>query len=187
MRTLLLLLILLALPSAVSAQIPLRGELGRLGFMLGQWEGTGWVRYAPDGPQRAARVTARGEPQLSGVRLAFSSVATSTDREAAVVHDADLGIRFRADSAVFRATLQHGSSSVEGWVQPGACEISWGYTSPSDPRSLFRYTSRVEGTRRVETGERSADGGETWWPFYGAEMTGPVVDGCPAAAPAAIL
>lgn len=187
MRTLLFLLALLALPAAASAQVPLRGELGRLGFMVGEWEGTGWVRYAPDGPQRAARVTARGEARLSGATLGWSSIATSTDREAAVVHGADLGIRFRADSSVFRAALDHGGARVDGWVQPGACEMSWGYASPIDPRALFRYTSRVAGTRRVETGERSADGGGTWWAFYGAEMTGPALDSCPASAPASIL
>lgn len=150
--------------------------------MVGEWEGTGWVRYTPDGPMRAARVTATGQPQLSGLRLAWTSTAASTDRERAVVHSSDLGVRFRADSSVFRATLQHGSSSVEGWVRPGACELAWGYTAPHDPQALFRYTSRVEGPRRVETGERSADGGATWWAFYGAEMTGPALAACEAAA-----
>ncbi|HEX6040989.1 hypothetical protein [Longimicrobium sp.] len=187
MRTLLCLLALLVLPAPVSAQVQLRGELARLGFMVGEWQGTGWVRYAPDGPQRAARVIARGAPMLSGMRLGWSSVATSTDRERAIVHNADLGVRFRADSSVFRAALDHGTTRVDGWVNPGTCEMAWGYTAPHDAQVLFRYTSRVEGTRRVEMGERSADGGSTWWAFYGAELTGTAVDGCPASAPATIL
>lgn len=187
MRTLLLLLALLALPVHASAQITLRGELGRLGFMVGEWEGTAWVRYAPDGPAREARVTAQGQPRLAGVVLGWTGTAVSTDGERAVVHSNDLGVRFRADSSVFRATVQHGSSSVEGWVRPGACELAWGYTAPNDPLALFRYTSRVEGPRRVETGERSADGGTTWWAFYGAELTGPAVAGCDAAARAPVI
>ncbi|HST59839.1 MAG TPA: hypothetical protein VLK84_14140 [Longimicrobium sp.] len=180
MRTLLLLLALLPFAPDVSAQVPLKRELGRLGFMVGEWQGTGWVRYAPDGPMRAARVTAQGQPRLSGLRLEWISTAVSTDRERAVVNSNDLSIRFRADSSVFRATLQHGSSSVQGWVRAGACELAWGYALPTDPQTLFRHTSRVDGPRLVEAGERSADGGRTWWVFYGAEMTGPAVAGCDA-------
>ena len=187
MRTLLLLLALLAPTTDASAQVPLRGELGRLGFMVGEWQGTAWVRYAPDGPAREARVTAQGQPRLAGGGLGWTSTAVATDGERAVVHSADLGIRFRADSSVFRATLQHGPSFVEGWVHPGTCELAWGYTAPNDPQSLFRYTSRGQGPRRVETGERSADGGTTWWAFYGAEMTGPAVPGCDAAARAPVI
>jgi hypothetical protein len=187
MRTLLLLLALLAFPTGASAQVPLKRELGQLGFMVGEWQGTGWVRYAPDGPARAARVTGRGQPRLAGAVLGWSSTAVSTDRERAVVNSDDLGIRFRADSSVFRATIQHGSSSAQGWVRAGACELAWGYAAPTDPQTLFRHTWRVDGTRMVEMGERSADGGGTWWAFYGAEMTGPAVAGCEAATPPAVL
>lgn len=180
MRTLFILLVLLAFAPGASAQIPLKGELGRLGFMVGEWQGTAWVRYAPDGPARAARVTGRGQPRLAGAVLGWSSTATSTDGEAAVVISNDLGIRFRADSSVFRATMQHGGSSVQAWVRAGTCELAWGYTAPHDAQVLFRFTSRVNGQRRVEAGERSSDGGRTWWAFYGAEMTGPVAGGCDA-------
>lgn len=180
MRTALFLLALFVLPSSAAAQPTLKRELGRLGFMVGAWEGTGWVRYAPDGPTRAARVTARGEPRLAGLVLAWTSQATSSDGAAPVVASADLSIRFRSDSAVFRATVQHGSSSVDAWVRPGVCDLAWGYASPADPRTLFRFTSRVEGTRRVETGQHSPDGGRTWWAFYGAEMQGSAVTGCDA-------
>jgi hypothetical protein len=187
MRTLLLLLTLLSIAPDAQAQVPLRGELARLGFMVGEWQGTAWVRYAPDGPARAARVTGQGQARLAGAVLGWSSVATSTDGQAAVVASNDLGVRFRADSSAFRATVQHGSSSVQGWVRAGACELAWGYAAPGDTQSLFRFSSRVEGSRRVEAGERSSDGGQTWWAFYGAEMTGPAVSGCVAPAAPAIL
>src|SRR5687768_5085126 len=130
MRTLLLLLALLAVPTGASAQTPLKRELGQLGFMVGEWQGTAWVRYAPDGPARAARVTGRGQPRLAGAVLGWSSTSISTDGQAAVVASNELGIRFRADSSVFRVTV-HGSSSVQGWVRAGACELAWGYAAPN--------------------------------------------------------
>ena len=170
MRTALVVLALVALPLGAPAQVPLRREMARLGFMVGTWQGTGWVRYAQDGPARAARVRAEGQPRLAGLVLGWTSTAVSTD----------LSIRFRADSAAFRATLRHGGAPVDGWVRPGACEVAWGYRNPSDAQTLFRFRSRVEGTRRVEAGERSPDGGRTWWAFYGAEMQGPVMAGCEA-------
>lgn len=176
------LLALLAFAPAAPAQVPLKRELARLSFMVGEWEGTGWVRYAPDGPMREARVTSKGQARLAGATLEWSSVATSTDRERAVVLSNDLLVRFRADSSVYRATLQHGSASVQGWVRAGACTMEWGYTNPADARSLFRFSSRLAGGRREEAGERSLDGGSTWWPFYAARMSGPAVDGCEASA-----
>ncbi|WP_420127447.1 hypothetical protein [Longimicrobium sp.] len=181
-RPLALLLALLPFAPAASAQVPLRGELARLSFMLGEWQGTGWVRYAPDGPMREARVTGKGQPRLGGLVLGWSSVATSTDRERATVLSNDLGVRFRADSSVYRATLQHGSASVQGWVRAGACTMEWGYTNPANARSLFRFSARLAGGSLVEAGERSSDGGSTWWPFYAAQMSGPAVAGCEAPA-----
>jgi hypothetical protein len=181
-RPLAFLLALLAFAPAAQAQVPLKGELARLGFMLGEWQGTGWVRYEPDGPMREARVTGQGEARLSGVALGWASVATSSDREQAVVLSNDLSVRFRADSSVYRATLRHGSASVQGWVRAEACTMEWGYTDPADARSLFRFSSRLAGGSCVEAGERSSDGGSTWWPFYAAEMSGPAVEGCEASA-----
>ena len=177
------LLALLAFAPAAQAQVPLRGELARLSFMLGEWQGTGWVRYEPEGPVREARVTSQGQARLAGAALGWSSIATSSDRERAVVLSNDLSVRFRADSSVYRATLQHGSASVQGWVRAGACTLEWGYTNPADARSLFRFSSRLAGGSRVEAGERSSDGGSTWWPFYAAQMSGPAVEGCEASAP----
>lgn len=182
LHAVILLLSVLGFAPAVRAQPPLRGELARLGFMVGEWSGTGWVRYEPDGPTRAARVVARGQPRLAGVVLAWTSTATSTGPDAAVVMSSDLGVRFRADSSAFRATVHQPSGSVEGWVRAGPCGMEWGYTSPSGVQALFQFSSRVEGARRVETGERSPDGGRTWWAFYGAEMAGPAIGGCEASA-----
>jgi hypothetical protein len=185
MRALLILVLLLAYAPAAEAQVPLKRELGRLSFMLGERQGTGWVKYQPDGPRREARIASRGEARLAGAVLGLSSVATSTDREAAVVLNNDLGVRFRADSSVFRADVQHGSSRVGGWVRASECELAWGYAAPDDPASLFRFTARVDAAnRRVETGERSADGGQTWWQFYGAELAGLAGGGCTPSAPA---
>lgn len=189
MRTLFLLLSLLAFAPVAYAQPPLKRELGQLGFMVGEWRGTAWVQYTPDGPAWTARVAAVGKPRLAGLVLAWTSTATSTDREAAVVLSNEVAFRFRADSSVFRATtLAYGRSPVEGWVRAGQCELAWGHANENDAQALFRFSSRVDGRRRVEAGERSSDGGRTWWTFYRAEMTGPIVGGCDAstAPPAAV-
>lgn len=184
MRALIVLVLLFAYAPAAQAQVPLKRELGRLSFMLGERQGTGWVKYQPDGPRREARVVSRGEARLAGAVLGLSSVATSTDREAAVVLNNDLGVRFRADSSAFRVDVQHGSVRVAGWVRAAECELSWGYAAPNDSASLFRFTARVDAANRlVETGERSSDG-RTWWQFYGAELAGPTRAGCTPSAPA---
>lgn len=174
--------LLLAAASPALAQPTLRGEVARAGFLVGEWEGTAWVRYASDGPRIEARAAGEGRPTLMGLALAWKSVASAGG---GVVYDDDVTLRFRRDSAAFRVSVHvPGRSPVDGWARVGECELSWGFQQPR----LFggdavRFTIRVDAENRlVETGERSSDGGQTWWQFYGAEMVGKDGEGCGAAA-----
>lgn len=149
-------------------------------------EGTGWVRLEQNGPMHPARATARGESSLSGLVLRWYSTYTSAHGKREVLTAYELGIRFRADSSVFRGGLNNRRGpSDDTSVTVGECQMEWGYAVTQSPHSLFRTRIRVSGRTLAETGERSDDGGRTWWTIYTAEMTGSQLAGCAAPAPAA--
>jgi hypothetical protein len=186
LRTLLGSLLLLAFCSPALAQptsTQLRREVARASFLVGEWEGEGWVKYAPDGERREARVAAEGRPTLAGVALAWKSVARAAD--GGVVSDDDFTLRFRRDSAAFRVSVHvPGHPVADGWARVAECELSWGFQMPAaGAGDHFRFTVRVDAENRLtEVGERSPDGGRTWWQYYGAEMKGRSDAGCRAPA-----
>lgn len=187
MRILLSGLLVLAFSSAAFAQPaspPLRRQLARASFLVGEWEGQGWTKLGRDDQPLSGVATGEGRPQLSGISLGWKSVLRG-DR--GLVSGSDVSLRFRSDSAAFRASFHSpGQPARDGWARVAECELSWGLQlsgAQPDAGDHVRYTMRVDADNRLtETGERSDDGGRTWWQFYGAEMAGKSGDGCRASA-----
>jgi hypothetical protein len=178
-------LLLLAFSSPALAQpTELRRELARASFLVGEWEGQGWMKIARDDQPLSGVATVEGRPRLLGLSLGWKRLLRA---ERGLVSESDVSLRFRRDSTVFRAAFYSlGYSVRDGWARVGECEASWGLPisgAQPDAGDHIRYTMRVDAENRLtEIGERSDDGGRTWWQFYGAEMAGKSGDGCRAPA-----
>lgn len=158
--------------AAARAQLPEPPSLvpmERLSFLVGTWEGDGWMEHAPG---RRATFTSREvvEPRLGGRVL----VVEGTHRapmpgapEPVVVHHA-MGVfsHDEGDGYHFRTWLANGHGGDFGARLEGDGVLVWGYDDPR--RGEVRYTITVaDGTWR-EVGDARRDGGE-WHRFF--EMT----------------
>lgn len=164
-------LLLLSAPAA--AQLPLApAELERLAFLEGEWEGEGWMEYAP-GQRGEFRGTERVERRMGGRLVVVEGAFTARmgpDQDVVPVHHA-LGVfsyDAAADRFVFRAYTAQGANGEAHDAEVGVNEVVWGY---EDPRfGTVRYTiSLTPQGEWHEVGHASRDGGATWHRFF--EMT----------------
>ena len=162
------LLILAAAPTAPAQppEPPSLEPMQRLAFLVGTWEGEGWIELQPG---RRATFTSREvvEPRLGGRVLVVEGLhhAPIPDQpEPVAVHHA-LGV-FSHDEAKgyrFRTWLANGHGGDYGArLEDGA--LIWGYDDPR--RGEVRYTITLsEAGEWVEVGDASRDG-ETWHRFF---------------------
>lgn len=146
--------------------------MAALGFLVGEWRGTGWIRMGPGEPHRFnQRETV--ETRLDGGVILIEGVGHDPENEDTIVHHAFAVLSYSAaeERYVMRAYRGLGDGQTlmvdaEAEVIDGA--LVWGYEHPQ--AGLMRYTIREdEEGRWHETGAMSRDGGETWFPFF--EMT----------------
>jgi Protein of unknown function (DUF1579) len=142
-------------------------RMEKLGFLVGTWEGEGWMVTGPAG-RRSAHGTETVESRLGGLVLVIEGKFTSPE-SGEPVHQA-LGVLSwdpGAETYRFRAFLADGrAAESEGRFADGA--FTW--NPPAPPGMEIRYVLRLDDQGRwFEVGEMSRDGGETWNQFM--EMT----------------
>lgn len=158
--------------AAARAQLPEPPSLApmeRLSFLVGTWEGEGWMEHAPG---RRATFTSREvvEPRLGGRVLVVEGMHEAPmpgAPEPVPVHHA-MGVfsHDEGDGYHFRTWLANGHGGDFGARLEGEGVLVWGYDDPR--RGTVRYTITVaDGTWR-EVGDARRDGGE-WHRFF--EMT----------------
>lgn len=143
--------------------------MAALAFLVGEWQGTGWIRMGPGEPHRFVQHETV-ETRLDGGVLLIEGVGHDPDDEDAIVHHAFAVLSYSAaeERYVMRAYRGLGDGQTlmvdaEAEVIDGA--LVWGYEHPQ--AGLMRYTIREdEDGRWHETGEMSRDGGETWFAFF---------------------
>lgn len=148
---------------------PSLAPMERLSFLVGTWEGEGWMEHAPG---RRATFSSREvvEPRLGGRVLVVEGLhrAAMPDRpEPVVVHHA-LGVfsHDEGDAYHFRTWLANGRDGQFAARLEGDGVLVWGHDDPR--RGEVRYTITIaDGTWR-EVGDARRDGGE-WQRFF--EMT----------------
>jgi len=166
-----LLFLLWSLPVALSAQTPvsiLREEMKKLDYMVGQWQGTGWISRGAGRQTFAGTETV--QRKLGGVallvegnfkgKLPGAAQDTTVHETLAVISYDDKAKRYR-----FQTYLATGSTgdhelaiTEDGW--------QWGMQTP---RGNVRYTFKLtEKGEWFEIGEFSQDG-TSWQKFF--EMT----------------
>ena len=154
-------------PTAPAAQ---RDAMKKLDFLLGQWEGEGWMEFAP-GQRRTFKGTEVVQSKLDGLLLAVEGRHLGQlggEGKEVVVHTA-FGLVSYDDKAKryrFQAFTGRGNSEdTEAKVTEG--QWVWGMKVPQF--GDVRYTIKLdEKGRWFEVGEVSQDG-KAWRKFF--EMT----------------
>lgn len=173
---------LLLLPVAASAQpwqAPDRAAqaeaMEAIAFLLGDWEGSGWIRMGPERSEFTSSERVRGA--AGGLAIVVEGVhrAQLPDGTEKVVHDA-LGVltwSSETESYRFATKLENGLGGDYTARRTEAGDLEWAIPVPGRE---MRYTIHVEGDEWRETGSMSTDGGETWTEFFGMTLrrvTGP--------------
>jgi hypothetical protein len=143
--------------------------LDRLDWLVGEWEGEGWMEYVA-GQRGTFRGQERVERRMGGrLVVVEGSFATEIPGAGEVpVHQA-FGI-FQYDPASDRFRFRTYTALGPGVgglhdAEVGEGRVVWGY---EDPRlGTVRYTlTRTEADEWLEVGDASRDGGATWRRFF---------------------
>ncbi|MBZ0089672.1 MAG: hypothetical protein K8H90_04760 [Thermoanaerobaculia bacterium] len=160
----------LTLPHAAGAQPPSTSaqsveKMGALAFLAGEWEGEAWMQLGPDRRDTVSQHE-RVEWRAGNEVLVIQGKGRQGDR---VVHDAFAAIAWDARKAQYVMwTYRAGGGPTEPTIEVGDQRIVWGFDSPG---GKIRFTIALDANGRwVETGERSADAGATWQPFFGMTL-----------------
>ncbi|MEP7270593.1 MAG: hypothetical protein ABI882_03775 [Acidobacteriota bacterium] len=173
-RVLIVWLILVA-PAAAQSQTSATNpsglaEMKKLDFLVGSWQGEGWMQFGPTDRRRAS-VIESVQPKVGGRVFVIEGLGKAKipgKDEEMVVHNA-FAVLYYDESAKrysMRAFLANGQSvDAETNLNEGIFE--WGFQLP---QGKMRYKIRLnENGQWFEEGAISVDGGKTFNKFF--EMT----------------
>jgi hypothetical protein len=167
------LLMLLALPFAAGAQTPgaaQRAEMKKLDFLLGQWQGEGWIVLG-QGERRTFKQTETVQSKLGGLLMVIDGLGkgkVAGAQEEVVVHNAFAVASYDGEKKTFRWRAYRADGLVlDVDAAVGENSLIWGFRSPQggDIRFTIKLTERGQWN---EVGEYSRDG-KSWNKFF--EMT----------------
>lgn len=171
MTALLLVALSLITVAGASAQI-YPPEMDRLGFLVGQWKGAGWVEFGEGMPQTFTMkqsVKYKG----GGGMVAIEGLGTEgfPDRpERFIIHQVFAVVGFDWKEKIFRLrAFRSDEGLIDSIATVGQNLFVWGYQEIFLHRHV-RFTIRLNDKKQwFEIGEMSKDGGKTWRKFF--EMT----------------
>jgi len=151
-------------------------EMRKLDFLIGAWEGEGWIEFGA-GRRRAAKVKESVQGKAGGSVMLIEGLgkAKAPDKdEELVVHSAFATVWYDGEAKRFRMMAWRATGdSVDARVTVGDKSLVWGFQDPRAGR--IRFTIKLDEIGRwFEIGEVSADG-TNWNKFF--EMTLKRVDG----------
>ena len=159
-------LCLLALPAF--AQAP-AGELQKLDFLLGDWQGTGWIEMGPN-QRHTVRQTEKIQVKAGGAVVQIEGLGLERVGEKDVpVHQAFAIISYDNEAKRFRLNAWRANGgAVECEPEIGDKRLVWGFKEPRSGMQI-RFTIKLDAAGRwVEIGEISRDS-QKWQQFL--EMT----------------
>jgi hypothetical protein len=151
-------------PTAPAAQ---RDAMKKLDFLLGQWEGEGWMEFAP-GQRRTFKGTEVVQSKLDGLLLAVEGQHRGQAGDKGpqvIVHSAFALVSYDAKAKRYRFQAFTGRGNyedAEAKVSEG--RLVWGTKVPQF--GDVRYTIKLDDKGRwVEIGQMSRDG-KAWQQFF---------------------
>lgn len=144
-----------------------QNPLDQMSFMVGKWEGDGWM-MVPGAGKVAFRGYEQVERKLQGKALLVEGHFTAKvgpEQQERVVHEA-LSVLFyepKAKQFRFRTHTLRGGAGDHELKLTG--EKAWEWTLEPPDGSKVRYRTTFAGGDWHEVGERSTDGGQTWTQF----------------------
>jgi hypothetical protein len=172
MKKMATLLLLLALPAVTLAQSPAtaqRAEMKKLDFLLGQWQGEGWIEMGP-GQRHTFRQTETVQSRVDGLVLMIDGLGKdkAPGRENVVIHNAFAVTSYDAQAKQFRwRAFRADGLVVDTDAKVGENSLVWGLPAPRGGEVRFTITLTDKG-QWLEVGEFSSDS-KTWQKFF--EMT----------------
>lgn len=154
---------------ATSAIETARAEMQQLDFLLGRWQGAGWIEYEP-GQRLEFHGEETVERRLDGLLVEVEGRHWEGARggaDAKLVHHA-LGIFSWVNAGRYRFSTYLASGrtgNAEAWLDNG--KLIW-QLSPGEMK--IRYTIEVRDGSWIEVGEMSRDG-ESWRQFFAMTLT----------------
>lgn len=173
MNKLCVILAFLLAPISVSAQShdsPSASEMRKLDFLIGEWEGDGWIEFGP-GQRHTFKQKESIQSKVGGHALLIEGLGKGklqSTGEERVVHIAFAVVSYDKEAKRFRFLAWRATGdSVDTDVAVAEKSLVWGFR---DPRAgQIRFTIKLDGAGRwLEIGETSRDG-QTWRKFF--EMT----------------
>src|SRR5215475_5817153 len=162
-------LILLAWPALASAQT--QGavnspEMRKLDFLLGAWEGEGWMEVG-SGQRRAVNVKESVQGKAEGSVLTLEGLGKAKapgKEEERVVHNAFAIVWYDGEAQRFRMLSWRAGQSIDSEITVAEKSLIWGFR---DQRAgQIRFTIKLdEDGRWFEIGEISRDG-TSWNKFF---------------------
>ncbi len=153
---------LFAQPSALSQ----RAEMKKLDWLVGRWQGTGWIQMGPQGRKEFTQ-TETIQSKLDGLVLVIEGQGKAKEGSA-TVHAAVAVVSYAEPGKTFRWRAFTGEGQqTDTEAKVGTDTLEWGLEIPQHGR--MRYTiKRNEKGEWFEVGEMTQDG-QTWRKFF--EMT----------------
>ncbi len=158
---------------------PYRSAIDRIDFLVGEWEGSGWMAFGPD---QREEFTSREivEERLGGSVLLVEGIHRAPAAEGSgerLVHHALATIGWSAAEQEYRfaSTLYNrDGGTYRGWVDDDGAFV-WQLEVAG---RIMRYVIHIDAQGRwVEDGKISMDQGGNWFPFF--HMTLERVGGAP--------
>lgn len=172
MKKIAAILLLWVLPLTLVAQTPLSpklAEMKRLDFLVGQWQGEGWIMLGPN-QRYPFRQTENVQRKVDGTVLLVEGLGKSTDTDnvGAIIHSAFAVLSYDKGAKVFRwRAFRADGSSVDTEAKVSENMLVWGFRDPRGGNMRFTIKLNEKG-QWYEIGEISRDG-QTWLKFF--EMT----------------
>ncbi|MDO8632024.1 MAG: hypothetical protein Q7R41_16185 [Phycisphaerales bacterium] len=149
---------------------PVAEKMKALSFMVGEWEGEGWMQMGPQ-ERKTVKVKESVRLKLSGMALLVEGRGTSKTSEGGegtVVHEALAVISWDSKKEQYSMrAITAKAGAVDPKIEVGDKSMVWSFDTPVG--GAVRYSIKVnEKGQWLEIGEFSRDGKE-WNKFF--EMT----------------